>query len=164
ASGALESPLLPVLVANAIYLGIFCPSPRAARIATATQVALVWIFVALQIKGVVPALFPQVSDAVGSAAIFRPIALASVITLLSYVGQLGGVVMQENRREMRRRMLSVCNDVLRDHAEQGRALTTLSGEIAHELKNPLASVKGLAALLAKDFEGESARQLAVLRR
>src|SRR5262249_13759368 len=50
ASGALESPLLPVLVANAIYLGIFCPSPRAARIATATQVALVWIFVALQIK------------------------------------------------------------------------------------------------------------------
>src|SRR5262249_39427559 len=69
ASGALESPLLPVLVANAIYLGILCPSPRAVRIATATQVALVWIFVGLQISGLVPPLFPQVVGAVGSASI-----------------------------------------------------------------------------------------------
>jgi signal transduction histidine kinase len=56
------------------------------------------------------------------------------------------------------------DESLRTHAETAQAMRTLSGEIAHELKNPLASVKGLAALVAKDLDGRSAERMEVLRR
>jgi signal transduction histidine kinase len=64
---------------------------------------------------------------------------------------------------MFQRIFDERDEQLRIYADQTRALTTLSSEIAHELKNPLASVKGLSALVARGLEGKPAERMDVLR-
>jgi signal transduction histidine kinase len=56
------------------------------------------------------------------------------------------------------RALDANEQLRREHAERSRELVALSGEIAHELKNPMSSVKGLSALLAQNMgeEGKGA--------
>jgi signal transduction histidine kinase len=95
----------------------------------------------------------------------RVVTLAAIVTLLLGAGRYVGRSVRRAFDLMLRRTVRAQAESLRAHAERAEELTALSAEIAHELKNPLASVKGLAGLLAPQLpEGKGAERIGVLRR
>jgi two-component system sensor histidine kinase HydH len=80
------------------------------------------------------------------------------------VGSRVGYALRQLFETMMLERLEERDQVLEMHAEHNRTLTALTGELAHELKNPLASVKGLAALVRRSAEGKAEERLGVLGR
>ena len=90
---------------------------------------------------------------------------AWVFCFVLVLAQLLGRAFRKTFENILRRKLAAQEESLRDHRERAEELTALSAEIAHELKNPLASVKGLSGLLGQHLpDGKGAERLAVLRR
>ena len=81
------------------------------------------------------------------------------------VGISIGLALRAMFERMLVRALQARDDLLRMHSEQLQALTTFSSEIAHELKTPLASIKGLTGLALVELEqpARAAERLGVLR-
>jgi two-component system, NtrC family, sensor histidine kinase HydH len=166
ATGALESPLVVIFVPLAIMIGIFGPARRWPLL-VATQLLGLWSLAALELWRVVPDL--QLSGFGGGPrgghSDAHLVTSALVLSLVLLLGSRAGRGVRRMFDAMLARALVAQQDALRLHAERTEELTALSGEIAHELKNPLASVKGLAALLADGVApGKPAERLAVLRR
>jgi signal transduction histidine kinase len=166
ATGGIGSPLLPVMLPIALLSGMFV-EPRARRLQiVGLQAVLLWATAAIQLGDVVPDLTPAVFG--GGPAVQNHVLLLTAAAVFSVVLAVAATVGRELRRMFDRmllRAIAAREETLRAHADQARAMTALSGEIAHELKNPLATVKGLAGLLAKDLPaGKPAERLAVLRR
>jgi signal transduction histidine kinase len=161
ATGGLESPLLPVAVLLSLVSGISVAPP------------LLYAFVAFQAAGM---LALPLLEAAGWGSVLHlpafgpggsPVHSWTAATLLAFlvVGGAGvGRAIRAVFDGMLRAALRAQQESLRLHAERVEELSALSAEIAHELKNPLASVKGLAGLLAPDVGGKAAERLGVLRR
>jgi two-component system, NtrC family, sensor histidine kinase HydH len=166
ATGALESPFTYTFVPLAIMVGLFAaPGVRGALVAV--QIAAVWALAALELSRSLPELNLSLfgggprAGHVDAHLVASAVVLSLVLALASRAGRgVRGVFDRMLREALRAR-----EESLRAHAERTEELTALSAEIAHELKNPLASVKGLAALLAEGAPaGKPAERLGVLRR
>ena len=132
-----------------------------------TQALAIWAMAWLKVGGLLPHFNPSLfgGDALAGWNGAHVLWVATLATLGLVLATFLGRGFRRSLDGVLRRGLLARHEVLRAHAERARELAALSGEIAHELKNPLASIKGLAALLAEDAgAGKPAERLAVLRR
>jgi signal transduction histidine kinase len=166
ATAGLASPFLYLTVVLGIVVGVFVPLPGGAALA-ALQIAFAWLLAWLGGSGAIAdfnlAAFgggPRTHAPVGFL-----VAHAAMLTFVYVLALAAGRTLRASYERMISRALAAQQESLRAHAERAEELTALSAEIAHELKNPLASVKGLSGLLAQHLpEGKGAERLAVLRR
>lgn len=159
-TGGLASPLLVLLPVLAIPFGLFL-DPPAIFVAVGIQVLALAGMAAAQLAGPGPVSLP----ALGSPTLLSLLVEWGLVTFLCVGGAGLGRVVRKTFDGMVRRALAAQEDSLRAWREREAELSALSAEIAHELKNPLASVKGLAALLAPSVaEPRAAERLSVLRR
>ncbi len=165
ASGGLGSPFVYVMVPLGIMTGVFIRLPANLAI-VAFQLAVVWLSAWIGATGALPDFNLSVFG--GGSRVGPPPYVYAHAVMISFVLLLAGTVGRAVRGTLEtiiRRGLAAQQESLRAHAERAEELTALSGEIAHELKNPLASVKGLAGLLAQQLpDGKGAERLRVLRR
>jgi signal transduction histidine kinase len=157
-TGGIDSPFVVILPVMLLQLSIVLGPSAPLAVALAAQLSALWALFALRLSGAVLAL-PQLGANTPSHAMF----VATVLTFVSLVTVVLGTKVRAAMLDQVRRALAAHDSERVAHADHSRELAALTGEIAHELKNPLASIKGLAALLSKDATGRSADRLAVLR-
>lgn len=164
-TGGVQGPMTPLLVVVGFFITFFVER-RTAWAFAVMQILIVWGFTWLSLDQTIPDLVP--TGLGGGARVGTSdnllFAIAGVLTFLLLWVTGVGTTLRGVFRSMVTDALDARDEVLRIHTENLNSLTTMSGEIAHELKNPLASVKGLAAMIARDVEGKPAERLAVLRR
>ena len=165
-TGGIASPFILVSVLLGVISGVFVPWPLGGVLAL-VQMAAAWTFAAIGLSGALPD-FNLVAFGGGPTLPVPRAWLVAHATVLTFVYAFAigaGRAVRWSFDRMVQRTAAAQEESLRAHAERAEELTALSGEIAHELKNPLASVKGLAGLLAQHLpDGKGAERLAVLRR
>lgn len=170
ATGGMASPLLPGCL-PIVFLAALFLSARVAWLVVATLVPLLWVMAIAQAQGadLTPSVFAFADGHLVQPPVLA-LTLAAVMTVMMTMITKMGALTRAAIDEMVGQALSARDSALRSRAEQTVELTTLSAEIAHELKNPLASIKGLAALIDRELarsgesSGKSLERLGVLRR
>ncbi|EAU67735.1 sensor protein ZraS, putative [Stigmatella aurantiaca DW4/3-1] len=164
-TGGVESPMLPVLLPMAVLVAVILRPGQPRALALIGQFVVLWGLVLIQstsrFNDLLPQAFQQAPELQHSQThLFVRMGLMTVLLLVSFqIGtRLRGIY-----DAMLHQALTARDETLWNYTENLQRLTTMTGEIAHELKNPLGSIKGLAALVSKDVEGKSAERMQVLR-
>ncbi len=151
-SGGVRSPLLPILLAPLVTIfAAFGPSRLSVYSALLLLVSLA-LLAAVAPTAAFPHLPKTISYVLGAGAML----LTTVLLYVSVAGLTGAYeTLGVSRDELARERLSSAHDRM-------ESLQLLSAKLAHELRNPLQSVKGLVELEARNAEGTSAKRLEVV--
>lgn len=164
ASGGMRSPVLPLILPVAFMAGLLQSPRNSWWMIALLHLPALWLEAGVELSGVLD-LTPTVLAGYGSPSPVLTLILALVMSVALCVTTIMSTTASAALNQMIGEALAARDAALLSRAEQTRALTTLSGEIAHELKNPLASVKGLAALIERsELPGKAAERMQVLRR
>ena len=160
-TGSMESPLLVIFVPMTMISGIALGRSRARILLLAVASCIVWLMALSGLLGWLPRSLPGFLDA-GTGFYNRPVyvlTMASVLTGVLVVSSRIGVGISATIERMLDQALGARQQALEGLAERNQELVFLSSALAHELKNPLASIQGLVQLLAPG-RGNPGRQAA----
>lgn len=163
-TGGLFSPLLPMMVLITLVASSLM-GHHTLRLALVPVLTLGLLLLAgLHLSGTMQLFSPSLLLPSAEHLRLRVWGLFAVVTAFVALASVVGVKVREMLERILSKAIAAREDVLRSLEEQAHDLTALSGELAHELKNPLTSIKGLAGLLALDLKtGKSAERLSTLR-
>jgi two-component system, NtrC family, sensor histidine kinase HydH len=165
ASGGIESPIFVMMPMVTVFLSLFL-RPKFGFIFASVGSLLVLSLSVIEYQGWVSTFIPDAfgGGSRGAATDLLLFTRAGFLLIALWWGALLGWVIRLAFQSAITRALNARDELLQSHTETTKTLTTLVAEIAHELKNPLASVKGLAALVDRDATGKEKERLVVLRR
>jgi two-component system, NtrC family, sensor histidine kinase HydH len=164
ATGAIESPLLVIYVPLALIAGLAAPSWRSRVLILCAVSLLLWLMTVGGLLGWLPRTVPRFLD-LGPGFHDRPtyaLTKAGVVNVVLIIASQLGAAVQRIMNRMLDRAIEAREHAVSLLSDRNRELVQLSGAIAHELKNPLASVQGLVQLLERSSEGRDEREKARL--
>ena len=160
-TGSMESPVLVIWVPLSMVSGIALGHSGARLWLLGGQSAMIWLMALSGLLGWAPRTLPNFLDA-GPGFYNRPIYVVTCAVVLTGVcavaSQLGATISATIER-MLAQAFKARQHALDSLADRNQELVYMSGALAHELKNPLASIQGLVQLLALG-RGDPARQTA----
>ncbi|MCY1023242.1 sensor histidine kinase [Pyxidicoccus sp. MSG2] len=145
-TGGLASPLLPMIIPLAFVGATTLPRTWHLRVFKAELAALA-LMALPQLAGWLPMLPLSYLGAPPRPWMF---AIALLMFMFIIMVNTAGAAIRGTFDDMLREALDQRDELLATHRSYSRALESMSGEIAHELKNPLATVKGLTQLMVRE--------------
>ncbi|MCR9162635.1 MAG: sensor histidine kinase [Nannocystaceae bacterium] len=164
-TGGLMSPVLPAMLPSAFIAGLLADRWGVRRLVWGLQIPALVTFLVVHAADLVPTLVPLPFRSDGNFNLTRLVLVGWVMGMLvSGFSVLGSRLRQAARLNLEN-LQSAQVAALEVHRQRADDLTLMSGEIAHELKNPLASVKGLTQLLSRgSSDAKTTERLGVLAR
>jgi signal transduction histidine kinase len=148
-TGGAESPFLVLYVAMGMAPAVVLGRLRPYLLWAAAPLGLLWFFSIGAATGFLPDLSPApLASATNYAA--NHLYTYTQATVFTGASLVGGAVILTVRRAVEnsvRRVADTRSELMDSMRERNRELMALSGELAHELKNPLASIQGLSTLI-----------------
>lgn len=166
ATGGLHSPFLPALVVVGIVGGAMLNGPEAWGL-PAGQIVVLVVLAALQSNAAFADLRPTFwrGETTSGARAVQVFSVAGAMVIFVLLAARVGRILRQSYERVLATVLTARDDALAEHRAHEREMVALSAELAHELKNPLATVKGLAALMARaPADTKNPERLDVLRR
>ena len=165
-TGGVESPFFVILVVMGVVPALVLGKLRPWLSFAVLPLSVVWFFTLGGLTGLLPRLTPAYWGAGAAFASDAAYTLtrASIYTLGTLAGGVLGLVLRQGLARTVRKVIETRQELVQSMRERNRDLLSLSGELAHELKNPLASIQGLSTLMAKKLPAGSkeAEQMGVL--
>jgi signal transduction histidine kinase len=159
-TGGLASPFMMVSLVS-LFVTSQGMGPRAGVPLCAVMILGSWALALLQAWGFLGLPVDLGGPAAPAIALRFAVTWAACTTMHAIIIMLLGLHFRRAYTTMER-LSEAREDALKLYSEQPRLVAALLGQLAHEVKNPMASVKGLASLVARDQSGKNAERMEVL--